>query len=404
MKQIKRTLLSCLLLLATLCAFTLSFPVLAEESTVTFTDGKLLAFAPGSSQSATDLFDGFKGVMPGDVKTEEITVTNACPDFDYIKVYLRALPHSEENLPVTGQDVASMNDFLSRLGLRVWKGEDLIFDASPDQAGGLAGNVYLGDLGKDQSLTLRAELTVPITLDNSYMNRLGEVDWIFTVEGFDVDKLAVRKVWSGDTASLPESVTVHLLKDGEIAATQTLSAQNQWAFTFEDLDQDHTWTVVEDAVPGWETSYITEGNQITVVNHKEPVIPPPDIPDKALTVNKVWDDTSPANRPDSVTVNLYNGESFVESVTLSADNDWSHTWEALDGNGAWQVIETNIPGGYVPSYSTEGDTVTITNTATLIQTGMIDLPILLLAVGGCALIGYGAYLIIQKKKASRAQA
>ena len=36
---------------------------------VAFTDGKLMVYEPGSVYTDTDLFDGFKGVMPGDVRT-----------------------------------------------------------------------------------------------------------------------------------------------------------------------------------------------------------------------------------------------------------------------------------------------------------------------------------------------
>ena len=74
------------------------------------------------------------------------------------------------------------------------------------------------------------------------------------------------------------------------------------------------------------------------------------------------------DRPDSVTVTLYNGDVPYETVRLGAWNNWTYTWKDLSAYGNWQVIESNIPKGYVPSYSVSGNVVTITNTRSLIQT------------------------------------
>src|SRR5690606_25046785 len=70
------------LLLALLLVVGLSLTASAAESSVTFEDGKIIAFEPGSVYTDTDLFDNFKGVMPGDVRAEEITVQNNTDDCD----------------------------------------------------------------------------------------------------------------------------------------------------------------------------------------------------------------------------------------------------------------------------------------------------------------------------------
>lgn len=65
-------------------------------------------------------------------------------------------------------------------------------------------------------------------------------------------------------------------------------------------------------------------------------------------------------------------------------------------------LETGIPKGYTPSYRTNGDVVTITNTATLIQTGQLNWPILLLGGLGVLMIGFGIVVIGKKKKSGNA--
>ena len=116
---------------------------------------------------------------------------------------------------------------------------------------------------------------------------------------------------------------------------------------------------------------------------------------------KKWDDNG-KDRPDSVKVTLYNGETAVESVWLGDWNNWSYTWRNLDGNGNWQIIETSVPNGYTPSYSYKNGVVTVTNTATLIQTGQLSWPIPVLGGLGLLLIAYGFIVMTKKRKNERA--
>lgn len=373
---------------------------LAADSSVTYGDGNVVAFAPGSVYTGTDLFDNFKGVMPGDVRQQIVTVKNQNNEFDYLKVYLRAVPHSEANQPQSGVTYELSNDFLSQLGMKVWNGTTLIYSDSPDEPDGLSTPVYLGQIAKNESITLKVELSVPITLGNEYAGRIGEVDWAFTFEGFDVDVLTARKVWTGDTENHPDSVQVQLLKNGEVFDTQTLSAANQWVYTWGGLDQDDTWDVQEVAIEGYTTTYTREGNDILITNDKPGEQPPP-IEDHDVTVVKRWE-SGDQDHPNSVTITLYNGNTAWDQVTLSAANNWRHTWKDLDGEGQWSVVETNINGGYVPSYSTSGYVVTVTNTIKLVQTGQLSWPIPVLGGLGMLLIAYGLIAARKKRKDSHA--
>lgn len=191
------------LLIALMTVMGISMTAFAADSSVTFKDGKLTVFEPGSVHTNTDLFDNFKGVMPGDTRSEDITVQNKSKDYDYIKVYMRAVLHDESGNPISEKvlnelrnderreqtsEAAYMYDFLSQLSMTVKNGTDEIYNASPDELSGLVENVYLGTLRKDQSLKLNVELAVPIEMGNEYANRIGEVDWVFVVEGYDDPK------------------------------------------------------------------------------------------------------------------------------------------------------------------------------------------------------------------------
>ena len=411
MKRTCKTIFSLVLtLLLTVSLATSAF----AASSITFkgfSDG--FDFQPGSEYTETDLFEGFKNVMPGDTVTDTITFTNEATDCDYVNLYMRAEAHDEAGNPLSEkaaekESVATMTEFLSQLSMKVWNGTELIYDASPDQLDGLQDNTLLGTFRTGDTTTLKVELTVPIELDNRFANRVGEVDWIFHVEAYNESQLSVRKVWSDGNANHDQdSITVNLLKDGEVEQSQELNAENGWAYTFDRLAEGYTWTVEEADVPeDYEVSYDTAGTTTTITNTKkeEPTPDPKPDPDPEpeepveITACKRWSGDSSKERPDSVTVTLYDGKTAYETVRLSDKNDWSYTWEDLDANGNWQVVETNIPKGYVPSYKVKGDVVTITNTRTLIQTGQLNWPIWVLGGAGILLVVLGVVILTKRKQ------
>ena len=138
---------------------------------------------------SSDLFDGFKSAMPGDKFTETIKVRNTAPEYDFVRIYLRAEAHDETANPLSddvseSETVATMSDFLSQLKMRVYSGDAIIYDASPDKTAGLTSNILLGEYINGAGTTLTVELEIPKTLTSEYMHRSGEVDWIFTAEGY----------------------------------------------------------------------------------------------------------------------------------------------------------------------------------------------------------------------------
>ena len=145
-----------------------ALPAFAEESVVTYYGIKEgFTFVPGSQYTETDLFDEFKGVMPGDRLTETVVIRNQARDCDYIKVYLRAEVHDETANPLSpgvaaeGETVESMKNFLSQLSMQVWQGRRLIFEGSPDIADGLAQYVFLGKFHRGDTAELTVYLDVP---------------------------------------------------------------------------------------------------------------------------------------------------------------------------------------------------------------------------------------------------
>lgn len=398
-----------------------------DTATVTFDESKQIVM--------TGLFDNFLGVMPGDTRTESITINNDCADYDYIKVYLRAEANSTDNIQsvedAADEDVALMNDFLAQLNMTVDVDGEAIFDDALDGASTLSENVLLGTLNKNESMSFDVTLEVPIEMGNEYAIRSGEVDWIFTIEAFDYPTPSsnttthtVRKVWVDNESTRPDSIDVQLLRNGEYYDEVTLSEDNQWVYSWSNLSKSSDWDVVEVDVPatytasysesGTTTTITNTGSTTTILDVPDIDIPLVDIPDMglpeieipdldvplstmtSLSVKKLWDDDG-EDTPTEVLVTLYEGETAVESVWLGDWNDWSYTWGTLTGTGEYQVVETDIPTGYVPSYTYEDGVVTIVNTATLIQTGQLNWPIFAMGGLGILFIAGGLILVLKKR-------
>ena len=85
------------------------------------------------------------------------------------------------------------------------------------------------------------------------------------------------------------------------------------------------------------------------------------VPYTSITVNKTWTDND-QSRPDSIEVQLLDGDEVIETVTLKEGTGWTYTWIGLDpyGDHSWDVKEVAV-SGYTAEYTTSDDTITIHN-------------------------------------------
>ena len=175
MKKFMRTAL--ILVLVAAC---LATTALAADSSVTYSgnSGNFI-FAPGSDYSPTDLFDEFKGVMPGDTLTEQIVVKNNANNKVDVKIYMRALG-------ATG-GTENYEEFLNQMKLTVTQsGNVKLFEAPADETAQLTNWKALGTFKSGASVTLDVMLEVPIEMGNEFQDAVGELQWEFRVEEYPV--------------------------------------------------------------------------------------------------------------------------------------------------------------------------------------------------------------------------
>lgn len=111
----------------------------------------------------------------------------------------------------------------------------------------------------------------------------------------------VQKVWrDGEAEDRPAEIRVQLLRNGAVVDTVILSKENNWSYTWRNLNSGYKWQVVEAEVPdGYTVSVEREGRIFVVTNTRpdepdkpnnpdepdkpeEPDVPPPTLPQTGL--------------------------------------------------------------------------------------------------------------------------
>ena len=179
----------------------------------------------------------------------------------------------------------------------------------------------------------------------------------------DKTKVTVTKKWEDDNDRdrvRPGSVEVQLYNgENTVGESVTLSERNNWTHTFEDLIKNENGQAINYTVKELNTEtkendeviYGTDGESVyvvTITGDKEQgytITNTHEVDKTKVTVTKKWEDENNRDnvRLSSVEVQLYNGENTVgESVTLNADNNWTHTFEDLIKNENGQAINYTV--------------------------------------------------------------
>ncbi|VEF48981.1 LPXTG-motif cell wall anchor domain-containing protein [Bacillus freudenreichii] len=186
-----------------------------------------------------------------------------------------------------------------------------------------------------------------------------------TIEGYDITNLRVgktivsgTKTWKDNNSeNRPESIIVKLLQNGEEIDSQGITAEDNWKYSFTELDEfdengvAYKYTVEEEAVAGYDTTI--DGYDITNLR----------VGKTEVSGTKTWKDDNSEDRPDSIKVNLLQNGTVIDTVEVTVENDWTYSFTALekyDSEGVtynYSVKEHDVPG-----YDSKVDGFDIVNT------------------------------------------
>lgn len=164
----------------------------------------------------------------------------------------------------------------------------------------------------------------------------------------------------------PDSIKVNLLANGKVVQSKTVTASDNWKYSFTNLPEFEngkkiSYTVTEDQVKDYSTT--VDGYNLT--NSYTPA-------KTSVSVTKAWNDNNnqDGSRPNEVKVQLYaNGEKSGNEVTLNAANKWTHTWTELAEKSnkktvQYSVKEVGTVKGYTSSVNGKNGNFIVTNTHT----------------------------------------
>ena len=179
------------------------------------------------------------------------------------------------------------------------------------------------------------------------------------------EKVSVEgsKTWddaSNQDGKRPESIMVRLLADGTEVTSKTVTANDNWSWSFTGLDKYNSgteivYTISEDTVTDYTT--VVDGYNITNTHTPEKI---------SISGSKTWDDeeNQDGKRPSSITVRLLADGTEVTSKTVTASDNWSWSFTDLDKYNSGTEIVYTISEDTVADYTTVVDGYNITNTHT----------------------------------------
>lgn len=107
-------------------------------------------------------------------------------------------------------------------------------------------------------------VALPIVQDNEWVYEVTAAPKMDLVRLMDI---VVKKVWNNSYSQIADSITVELLNDDEVVDTIILSEENNWTYTFSELEYSDSYSVKEIDVPnGYVPTYQQNENIYTITN------------------------------------------------------------------------------------------------------------------------------------------
>ena len=195
------------------------------------------------------------------------------------------------------------------------------------------------------NLTCGVYLIVPMGISEGYLNPTAFIvtvpmrdetqdKWVYNIDAtpkIESDKdesdqktyISVKKYWQS-TEETPDSIMVSLLRDGEFSESVVLSAANNWYHKWENLDKNHSWSVVESEVPkGYRVSYVASQMTVIITNtHEDYKDETTTNPDESTTSADTTtpDDittTQPTTKPTGTTESTTKPEELIDTGQLN---------------------------------------------------------------------------------------
>ena len=172
-------------------------------------------------------------------------------------------------------------------------------------------------------------------------------------------KVEGKKIWADENqeGNQPTSITVILKRNGVQVSSKTVTAAENWEYTFDNLpeyvnNEKVQYTVDEVLPEGYtdiyekEISTPVESNGVVTTNITNT------LKREDVSGHKQWNDGfDRSNRPEELSVNLLRDGTIIDTKVITVDdNNWSYEWTNLpsyvNGSKVTYSVSEEVPVGY----------------------------------------------------------
>ncbi len=176
------------------------------------------------SQKNTDLFAGFKNLLPGCSRTQKIILDSSSDEA--VELFLYAQPAQQDQM--TTAELSLVEKLLSSYAqIQIRYGSKTIYSGPAN--GNLSGSgqtmknaISLGTIKKGEKKTMTVSLSLSPEMDNQFLSLTGKVQWVFEARGEESQKGTVKSSAivpkTGDNTPLFQTAVILLASLGLFAA------------------------------------------------------------------------------------------------------------------------------------------------------------------------------------------
>jgi len=216
--------------------------------------------------------------------------------------------------------------------------------------------------GKEIVYTVE-EITAPEGYISSTITENGNIFELTNSHTPELINISAEKIWDDEEnqdGKRPESITLRLYADDVEIKECTVTKDEDWKCSFDNLPKykagkEIEYTVEEDEVSEYTTA-------VDEINSGKFQITNSYIPEQVtVAVTKIWDDeeNQDGKRPESITIRLYADDVEVKECVVTEKEGWKCSFEKLPKYKAGKEIKYTVIEDEVPEYSTryEGDSI-----------------------------------------------
>lgn len=200
MSNIKRIVSAIITAVCTICISVSSYAADNSFLTLDYTNSKKLI------TSSDDLFSNFETLMPGDIVSDTLSITNS--NNNTIELFFKSIPISPDEYYLS-EDC----DLLNKINLKIDFKNKIIYEG-PLVGTELSKIISLGKFKPGESGDFKFTLTVPCELTNEFNMTATRVKWYFAVNEDELQSIKTNADTNNTTSSSDLSPHTGLLVSG----------------------------------------------------------------------------------------------------------------------------------------------------------------------------------------------